>query len=87
MSPYNDSYLISGRYAKIYILKKKNNLLNKWYWKNWMPACKIMKPDPYFPPCTPPRTGEKAPWLRAIAVFAGDLGSRPSTFTTVHSSL
>lgn len=64
MSPYNYSYLISGRYAKIYTLEEKNNLLNKWYWKNWMSACKIMKPDPYFPPCKKLSPQGLGRWLR-----------------------
>ena len=31
---------------------RRDNLFNKWFWKNQISTCKRMKLDPYLTPCT-----------------------------------
>jgi hypothetical protein len=31
---------------------RKDNLFNKWYWKNWISIYRRLKLDPYLSPCT-----------------------------------
>ena len=33
-------------------MKKREIILNKWYWHNWISTCRRMKIDPYLSPCT-----------------------------------
>jgi hypothetical protein len=47
----SNSYLIFGKGVKNTDWKN-NSLFYKWCWQGEYPPVKIMKPDPYFLPCT-----------------------------------
>jgi hypothetical protein len=43
-------YLIFDKEART-IQRKIESILNKWYWCNWMAACRRMKINPCLSPC------------------------------------
>ena len=48
---------------------KKESILNKWCWHNWISTCRKMKIDPYLSPCTK----LKSKWIKDLNIKTATL--------------
>ena len=53
INPYTDGHLVFNKGGKnIQWRKRKDNLFNRWCWKNWSTTCKRMKLEHFLTPYT-----------------------------------
>ena len=75
INPHTYEHLIFDKEAKN-IKGKKEGILNKWSWHNWILTCRRMKIDPYLSPCTK----LKSKWIK-------DLNIKPATLSLIEEKV